>query len=63
VYAETYMAANAAAWQVVAAMELQSVHASPATFSATPVTHSYMGVDPDVKLHRVMLEFHVTYIP
>lgn len=63
VYAPTYLAANSTALQVVAAAELHSVHASPPTFSAMPVAHEYMGVDRDVKLHRVRVEFHATYYP
>ena len=63
VYATSYMAAEAAAKAVAAAMALQSVEASPPTFSASPLTRAYMGVDRDVKLHRVMLEFFVWYIP
>lgn len=46
---------------VIAAMEAQSAYSSPATFDAITITDQVMEPDPDVKLHRVMLEFSVWY--
>lgn len=62
-YAATYLAAESIAQEVEALMNAQSLLMSPTLFGCTALTHDYMGVDPDVKLHRVMLEFGVWFKP
>lgn len=39
------------------------LYGSPTTFSSRQVSRQYFGVDPDVNLHRQLLEFAVWYIP
>jgi hypothetical protein len=36
---------------------------SPTTLSARQISNQYLGVDRDVNLHRVMLEYSVWYTP
>lgn len=63
VYSSSYREAEQLALDVARLMAAQSCYGSPSSFSSTPVTHQYFGRDPDVKLHRVMLEFSCWYRP
>lgn len=57
VYAATYLEADQLADEVRAALGAQSHLGSPALFTASNITKEFFGVDPDVKLYRVMVEF------
>lgn len=66
-YAATHAAAETMAAQAEAALDAYTsgsgLLGSPPSIGVTQEGHSYFGVDPDVNLHRVMLDYSVWYVP
>lgn len=62
-YEATYSAVQTLADSVAAEMGSHSLDSSPSMFTAILINREYMGRDPDVKHHRVMLEYSFWYRP
>lgn len=61
IWAGTYLEANTLADSVEAIMAQQVAYGSPSTFSSMEISRDFMPPDPDVRLHRLMLEFSLWY--
>lgn len=62
-FADTKAEAESVATQIEVAMSAQSPYSSPQMFSSMQISRSYFGVDRDVRLHRVTVEFSVWFRP